>query len=51
MSVQTLCLALALFLLLNLGAGMWRVVRGPTGAATPVWYRLVADAGAGGTRT
>jgi len=30
--VQTLYLALALFLLLNLGAGMWRVVRGPTAA-------------------
>jgi multicomponent Na+:H+ antiporter subunit F len=30
--VQTLFLALALFLLLNLGAGMWRVLRGPTGA-------------------
>ncbi len=27
--VQTLYLALALFLLLNLGAGMWRVLRGP----------------------
>lgn len=25
-------LALALFLLLNLGAGMWRVLRGPTAA-------------------
>lgn len=30
--MQTLYLALALFLLLNLGAGMWRVLRGP-GAA------------------
>jgi len=30
--VQTLNLAVALFLLLNLGAGMWRVVRGPTPA-------------------
>jgi multicomponent Na+:H+ antiporter subunit F len=30
--VQTLNLALALFLLLNLGAGMWRVLRGPTAA-------------------
>lgn len=30
--VQTLYLALALFLLLNLGAGMWRVLRGPTAA-------------------
>ncbi len=28
--MQTLFLALALFLLLNLGAGMWRVLRGPT---------------------
>lgn len=27
--MQTLQLALALFLLLNLAAGMWRVVRGP----------------------
>ena len=27
-----LYLALALFLLLNLGAGMWRVLRGPTAA-------------------
>ncbi len=30
--MQILYLALALFLLLNLGAGMWRVVRGPTAA-------------------
>lgn len=30
--MQTLTLALALFLLLNLGAGMWRVLRGPTTA-------------------
>lgn len=30
--MQTLCLVLALFLLLNLGAGMWRVLRGPTAA-------------------
>lgn len=30
--MQTLFLALALFLLLNLGAGMWRVLRGPTAA-------------------
>ena len=28
--MHTLNLAVALFLLLNLGAGMWRVVRGPT---------------------
>ena len=28
--MQTLYLALALFLLLNLGAGMWRVLRGPS---------------------
>ena len=31
-TVQTLNLAVALFLLLNLAAGMWRVVRGPTAA-------------------
>ncbi|MEJ2416132.1 MAG: monovalent cation/H+ antiporter complex subunit F [Exilibacterium sp.] len=30
--MQPLYLALALFLLLNLGAGMWRVLRGPTAA-------------------
>jgi multicomponent Na+:H+ antiporter subunit F len=30
--VQILSLALAIFLLLNLGAGMWRVLRGPTAA-------------------
>jgi multicomponent Na+:H+ antiporter subunit F len=30
--MQTLYLVLALFLLLNLGAGMWRVLRGPTAA-------------------
>jgi len=30
--MQSLYLALALFLLLNLGAGMWRVLRGPTAA-------------------
>jgi multicomponent Na+:H+ antiporter subunit F len=30
--MQMLILALALFLLLNLGAGMWRVLRGPTAA-------------------
>lgn len=30
--MQLLYLALALFLLLNLGAGMWRVLRGPTAA-------------------
>ena len=30
--MQTLYLALALFLLLNLLAGMWRVLRGPTAA-------------------
>jgi len=28
--VQSIYLGLALFLLLNLGAGMWRVLRGPT---------------------
>ncbi|MBP2280791.1 multicomponent Na+:H+ antiporter subunit F [Psychrobacter sp. PL19] len=32
MTIQNLYLALALFLLLNLGAGMWRVLRGPTAA-------------------
>lgn len=30
--MQTLYLALALFLLLNLVAGMWRILRGPTAA-------------------
>jgi multicomponent Na+:H+ antiporter subunit F len=30
--VQTLFLTLALFLVLNLGAGMWRILRGPTAA-------------------
>ena len=30
--MQLLYLALALFLLLNLSAGMWRVLRGPTAA-------------------
>lgn len=30
--MQTLYFGLALFLLLNLGAGMWRVLRGPTAA-------------------
>jgi len=30
--VQTLFFAIALFLLLNLSAGMWRVLRGPTAA-------------------
>ncbi len=30
--MQILYLALALFLLVNLGAGMWRVLRGPTAA-------------------
>ncbi len=30
--MQTFYLALALFLLLNLGAGMWRVLRGPSAA-------------------
>ncbi len=30
--MQTLYLALALFLLVNLGAGMWRIFRGPTAA-------------------
>ncbi len=30
--MQALYLALALFLLLNLGAGLWRVLRGPTAA-------------------
>ena len=30
--MQTLYLLLTLFLLLNLGAGMWRVLRGPTAA-------------------
>lgn len=30
--MQELYLSLALFLLLNLGAGMWRVLRGPTAA-------------------
>lgn len=30
--MQILYLALALFLLLNLGVGMWRVLRGPTAA-------------------
>ena len=28
--MQTIYLGMALFLLLNLGAGMWRVLRGPT---------------------
>ncbi|WP_265089452.1 monovalent cation/H+ antiporter complex subunit F [Psychrobacter sp. 72-O-c] len=32
MTIQNLCLVLALFLLLNLGVGMWRVLRGPTAA-------------------
>ncbi len=32
MIMQSLYLALALFLLLNLSAGMWRVLRGPTAA-------------------
>ena len=30
--MQSIYLGLALFLLLNLGAGMWRVLRGPTDA-------------------
>lgn len=30
--MQTLYLAVALFLLINLGAGMWRILRGPTAA-------------------
>jgi multicomponent Na+:H+ antiporter subunit F len=30
--MQIFYLALAVFLLLNLGAGMWRVLRGPTAA-------------------
>lgn len=30
--MQEVYLSLALFLLLNLGAGMWRVLRGPTAA-------------------
>jgi multicomponent Na+:H+ antiporter subunit F len=30
--LQTFYISLALFLLLNLGAGMWRVLRGPTEA-------------------
>lgn len=30
--MQILYLSLALFLLLNLGAGMWRVLRGPSAA-------------------
>ena len=30
--MQTLYLALALFLLLNLSVGMWRILRGPTAA-------------------
>lgn len=30
--METLHLALAVFLLLNLGAGMWRVLRGPAAA-------------------
>ncbi|MGM8909727.1 monovalent cation/H+ antiporter complex subunit F [Psychrobacter sp. 1U1] len=30
--MQSIYLALALFLLLNLSAGMWRVLRGPTAA-------------------
>jgi multicomponent Na+:H+ antiporter subunit F len=30
--MQMLIFALALFLMLNLGAGMWRVLRGPTAA-------------------
>jgi len=30
--MQHLYLVLAMFLLLNLGAGMWRVLRGPTAA-------------------
>lgn len=30
--MQTLYFALALFLLLNLAAGMWRILRGPTQA-------------------
>ena len=30
--MQILYASMALFLLLNLGAGMWRVVRGPTAA-------------------
>jgi multicomponent Na+:H+ antiporter subunit F len=30
--MESLYLGLALFLLLNLGAGMWRILRGPTSA-------------------
>jgi len=30
--MQNLYLTLALFLLVNLGAGMWRILRGPTAA-------------------
>lgn len=30
--MQTLYFVLALFLLLNIGAGMWRILRGPTAA-------------------
>lgn len=30
--MQSIYLGLALFLLLNLGAGMWRILRGPTAA-------------------
>ncbi len=30
--MQTLYFALALFLMLNLGVGMWRILRGPTAA-------------------
>ena len=30
--MQILCLSLAVFVLLNLAAGMWRILRGPTAA-------------------
>jgi len=43
--MQTLYLGLALFLLLNLGAGMWRVLRGPSVADRMLAAQLFGTTG------
>ena len=44
MTIKSLCLVLALFLLLNLGAGMWRALRGPTAADRMLTAQLFGTA-------
>lgn len=45
--MTTVAMAVALFLLLNLAAGLWRVVRGPTAADSMLAAQLFGTTGVG----